>query len=143
MKFEIELFDHILDTTQPRIFQLEMLVVHLVALICNEFEKGMEYDDNKKKTFYRNLEKVSKSITHLDEDPTISSIERIINNQDSLKLIQRLEIFIDHAIYVMQWESIILIISDLLRADSSEIIVKLLKSKWAVGAIRGQIRYCT
>ncbi len=96
-----------LDITNSRVYQREQLVVYILALINNEFEKGYK-EDRDKRDFYSILTEISKSITHLSDTSEESAIERMINGQESAKLLSRLNEYLDIAIRVMKWDSIVL-----------------------------------
>ena len=96
-----------LDITNSRVYQREQLVVYILALINNEFEKGYR-EDRDKRDFYSILTEISRSITHLSDTSEEGAIERMINGQESAKLLSRLNEYLDIAIRVMKWDSIVL-----------------------------------
>lgn len=96
-----------LDITNSRVYQREQFVIYIMALINNEFENGYR-EDRDKRDFYSILTEISRSITHLSDTSEESAIERMINGQESAKLLSRFDEYLDIAIRVMKWDSIVI-----------------------------------
>ena len=94
----LDISEVIIDTCKPTVVQREQLVIHMAALLANAYEDGNKiWEEEANAQFYRNLKSVSDSITHLQEQNP-SSIERIIQEQNSLKLMKRFDAFVKHTI---------------------------------------------
>ena len=102
-----DLSDLELDITNSRVYQREQLAVYLLALINNEVEKGY-MEDRDKRDFYSIVHDVTRSITHLSDTSDESSIERMINSQESAKLASRIDEYLDIVLRIMKWDGIVI-----------------------------------